>query len=421
MKFPRTKPPSQCFKSDFHLPPPLLSEAPTPEGARQLKKQSRLLTIRVAHLLKKAPFFMVASIIALASSCFSPQKTVSPSKVTHLKTTPPQIILAPMPILAQRIQTLENDLKEKKISREDRKTAENILRTYRALQSASSSALTVEDREKLIRALFNSLNLVETKYFEQNRNQAADSPANGNITIREFQLQPRKKETTKPIETVTIVRPPIVIPEKSEETMLKSTQHMPPPNGEEPQGQEAMDLNLLLKEVESLVRIQKYKEAVGLLSEAEKKVGAGPARQIILRTKEHINAENETVPMPENINNRDTQKIEEEAKNLLEQEKFEEAINRLETLENARSVNNEAQLTRLKQNAVNGLINRERNRAANFYLKSKKTNDPALKQEALYASRDILADLILNYPNSSLIPKLTQNLEVVEQALEALQ
>ncbi len=418
MKFPRIKPPSQCSNSDFHRPPPLLSEASTPEGARQLKKQSRLFTIRTAHLLKKTPFLMVASIFALASSCFSPQITVPPSQVTPSKTAPPQMILAPMPILVQRIQALENDLKEKNISRKDRKTAENILRTYRALQRASSSSpLTLEDREKLIRSLFNSLNLVETKYFEQNKNKAAASPTNGNITIREFQLPPRKKGTTKPIETVTIVRPPIVIPEKSEETILKSTQHMAP----QPQAQEAMDLNLLLKEVETLVRIRKYKEAVNLLSAAEKKIGAGPARQIILRTKEHINAEKKTVPMAENIDNRDTHKIEEEARNLLEQEKFEEAINRIDTLESARSVNNEEQLTRLKQNAVNGLINRERNRAANLYLKSRKINAPALKREALYASRDILADLILNYPNSSLIPKLKQNLEVVEQALEALQ
>ncbi|MCF8128276.1 MAG: hypothetical protein K9N10_07155, partial [Deltaproteobacteria bacterium] len=61
-----------------------------------------------------------------------------------------------------------------------------------------------------------------------------------------------------------------------------------------------------------------------------------------------------------------------------------------------------------------------RNRAADLFLKSKKTDDPALKREALNASRDILADLILSHPNSSQIRKVKQNLEVVEQALEAL-
>jgi hypothetical protein len=363
---------------------------------------------------------MVLSILALASSCLSPQKTVPPSQVTRSETTPPQIILAPMPILVQRIQTLENTLKRKIISREDRKIADNILRTYRALQSASSSALTLEDRENLIRSLFNSLNLVETKYFEQNRDKASLSPTDGNITIREFRLPPRKKEPTKPAKTVTVVKPPTIIPEKREQTLPKSTQNIAPKNGEEPQDQVAMDLNLLLKEVDTLVQIRKYKEAVILLSKAEKKTASGPARQIILRTKEHIKAEKEKAPIPENINNIDTQQIEEEAKNLLEQEKFEEAINRLHILESARTDNDEDQLASLKDHAVNGLINRERNRAANYFLESRKTNDPALKVQALYTARDILADLILSYPNSSLIRKVKQNLDVVEQALEAL-
>lgn len=369
--------------------------------------------------LKKSPFLIAASIFALTSSCVSRQKTVPPSQVTISKTVPSQIILAPLPILVQRIQALDNDLKEKKISREDRKIAESILRTYRALQNASLSALTLEDQERLIRSLFNSLNLIETKYFEQNRNKDADSPTDGDLYIWEFRLPPQNKKTIKPVETTTVVKPPIIIPEKSEQTLPKSTQNTAPKNGEAPQDQVAMDLNLLLKKVDSLVQIRKYKEAVAILSEAEKKAEAGPARQIILRTKEHINTEKEKAAMPENVNNRDPRRIEEDAKKLLEQEKFEEAISRLDILESSHP--DEEKLMRLKDNAVNGLINRERNRAANSFLKAGKTNDPVLKREALTTSRDILADLILTYPNSSLIRKVKQHLGVVEQALEKLQ
>ena len=90
-----------------------------------------------------------------------------------------------------------------------------------------------------------------------------------------------------------------------------------------------LDFNLLFQEVDSLVKRRKYEEATRLLSEAERKTAAGPAREIILRAKEQIDAEKETVPTIEETNVRDARKIEEEAKELLEQEKFEEAISRL--------------------------------------------------------------------------------------------
>ena len=89
-------------------------------------------------------------------------------------------------------------------------------------------------------------------------------------------------------------------------------------------------------------------------------------------------------------------------------------------LKNTSPEPNEEHLTRLKESAVTGLINRERNRAAKIFLNAKKINDPTLKREKLSVSREILAGLIRDYPNSSLIPTLEQNLQVVDQTLEPL-
>jgi hypothetical protein len=386
-----------------------------------MEKQGPFFTVLMNQLPRATSLLMVTSILVLAASCISPQKAVPPPTPCRPAALPPQMILAPMPILAQRIQVLENDLKEKKMSQEDHKTAEHILKTYRQLQIASSRDLTLEDREKLIQALFNSLYWVEEKYFDQRAYKVAHLKRDQDIYIGEFPLPPRKKGIPKSAETVAVVESPIQIPEKRQLKPIKPIHQAAPITDAKPQNETALDLNALLKEVDSLVRSRNYEGAVGLLSKAEKEAGAGSAREIILRTKEHIEAEKETAPVPENSNDMDTRKIGEEAKNLIEEEKFEEAIIRLETIEDSRHESDETQLSRLKDHAVSGLINQERNRAADLFLKSKKIDDPALKREALNASRDILADLILSHPNSSLIRKVKQNLEVVEQALEGLQ
>ncbi len=180
----------------------------------------------------------------------------------------------------------------------------------------------------------------------------------------------------------------------------------------------AVDLNSLLMEVNGLVQTHDYERAKILLSEAHAKTQAGPDRVIIIRAMDQIKAEEKTFYMPEQIN---IANIEKDVKGLIEEEKFEEAIARLETIQNPSPENSRDTVGELKQKAINSLINRERNRAAEIFLKAKRTNDPSRKQEMLYASREILTTLILNYPNSSLIHTLERNLDVVEQTLGKVQ
>jgi hypothetical protein len=361
----------------------------------------------------------MAAIFLLTTSCLSTQKTAPPPQMTVSATAPKP--LAPMPILAQRIQVIERIIKENGMVEDDEKAAKEILSTYRALQMASSKSLTLEDQEKLIQKLFYSLMLVEGRFFEKNSNNPKHPPSRGStLYIRELQFPLSKVESRKPAEIVTAPKP--LRPMGSEENPTPIT----PPEDKRQKGMAVhdaeanLDFNLLFQEVNSLVKRRKYEEATRLLSKAERKTVAGPAREIILRAKEQIDAEKETAPMVEDISGRDAREIEDEAKHLLEQEKFEEAINRLDAARNTSSEPHEEPLTRLKDSAVTGLINRERNRAAKIFLDAKKTNDPTLKREKLSLSREILADLIQDYPDSSLIPTLEQNLQVVDQTMQAL-
>ncbi len=103
---------------------------------------------------------------------------------------------------------------------------------------------------------------------------------------------------------------------------------------------------------------------------------------------------------------------------LIEQEDYKDAINALEAMDNDR--NNHLEIKRLRDIAVEKLINSERNRAAQIYLMAKKTNDNKKKKELLLLSYNILKGLIDTYPSSSLIDKLENNLSKIEDDLKSL-
>jgi predicted negative regulator of RcsB-dependent stress response len=104
---------------------------------------------------------------------------------------------------------------------------------------------------------------------------------------------------------------------------------------------------------------------------------------------------------------------------LIEQEKFEEAISRLEAVQGDREDAAEAQA--LKDLAVEKLIHRERNRAAKLFLMARNTIDPAKKEAYLLSSHEILETLIAKYPTSSLLDRLRDNIRKVEEDLARIE
>jgi outer membrane protein assembly factor BamD (BamD/ComL family) len=76
------------------------------------------------------------------------------------------------------------------------------------------------------------------------------------------------------------------------------------------------------------------------------------------------------------------------------------------------SVNGEAKS--IIGEAVSGIVNRERNRAAKAFYSAKQTDDPIKKETYLRSSHDILKQLIDKYPSCNLIKKIKSNLSTVE-------
>ncbi len=109
----------------------------------------------------------------------------------------------------------------------------------------------------------------------------------------------------------------------------------------------------------------------------------------------------------------------EQARKLIEEERFEEVILRLEAMESDQEETRE--IKELKQFAIEKLINRERNRAATVFLTAKGTDDIAKKQTYLLEALGILKALIDEYQVSSLNAKLLSNIKTVEEELNKLE
>jgi len=106
---------------------------------------------------------------------------------------------------------------------------------------------------------------------------------------------------------------------------------------------------------------------------------------------------------------------------MIEEERFEEALEILQSIENAEGDRETISTHReLRGQAIERLINRERNRAAKFFLMAKNTKDPSKKQEWFTSSYKIISTLMDSYPSSPLMGRLESNLKEVEKELEKL-
>lgn len=354
-------------------------------------------------------------------SCVPNEKSLPAPSAALLDARPTRITPAPKPILSQRIQFFERYLKTDGISQKDQQAAQKVLIAYRQLLNASCEPLPLADREELTQALFRALLKIESMYFQQHTKKPGSLLDAGDVYIGEFRLPSGKRKFEKPVERGK---------QASMSSQASLQNEITPAISEDWKAREvkklaadetAQDLNQLLGEVNVLVKSRKYKKAVALLRKAEGQATDSSGREIIIKTRERIHAEKKAGAISLKTNPNNAREVSEAAKNLLEQEKYEEAIDHLQEAERASDNSTEKELVRLEEVAVKGLINRERNRAARFFLDSKKMADPVQKREALCIARDILADLILNYPNSTEVRKVEQNLGIVEKALEKLQ
>lgn len=181
----------------------------------------------------------------------------------------------------------------------------------------------------------------------------------------------------------------------------------------------------LLRKVDRLIQEQKFDKARELLSfrRSELLLEAASAEEVrkIDRALAGLTvAEEEYLQEKISMLSRDSKKrmALDSARRFLEEEKFEDAISRLESLDPEQKETPEVK--ELKALAIERLINRERNRAARIFLAAKKATDPEKKAEYLLSSYKILKILVDRYPSSPLILKVKSHIKVVREELDRL-
>jgi hypothetical protein len=107
------------------------------------------------------------------------------------------------------------------------------------------------------------------------------------------------------------------------------------------------------------------------------------------------------------------------ARELIEAERYEEAIRRINELGDDQDMSLE--MIELRDLAIEGFINQERDRAAAYLLRGRQTTDPAKKKEFFLLSYNRLRALTEQYPQSSLIETLNEDIERVETELDKLE
>ena len=182
--------------------------------------------------------------------------------------------------------------------------------------------------------------------------------------------------------------------------------------------QEPNLMEKILMEVDRLVQKHAFAEAKLLLIKQRLRSEEGPEIETIDQALKTVELAEEIYQEGENFTLSRGKETLELATKLIEKEKFEEAIAKLEELENNQDFASESK--EIKDLAMEKLINRERNRAAKIFLMAKKTSDPVKKEELLISSYNILKTLIEKYPSSSLIKRLNSHLISVGSELDKL-
>ncbi len=188
-----------------------------------------------------------------------------------------------------------------------------------------------------------------------------------------------------------------------------------PPEGTAPQEVQPHEVQphmaLLREKVDALARNHEFTEARQLLLKEKAEREEGPETELIDRAVHNIEEAETAYEESAKIKETYLKQTYESAKKSYEKEDYKETIATLEALGKAQGLNAEA--ADLKGRAIESLINRERNRAAELFLEAKKTQDPKKKRALLETSYKTLKTLVEDYPQSPLKHKLMSHMNIV--------
>jgi hypothetical protein len=174
----------------------------------------------------------------------------------------------------------------------------------------------------------------------------------------------------------------------------------------------------VLSQVDALVQRGDFETAKLLLLRMRLRLQEGPDAELVDQAMKSVDLAEEKAREQEKTQTSPQEDALAVAANLIEQERYEEAITKLETLQQGNVLSPEAK--HLQDLAVEKIVNRERNKAAKLFLMARNTRDPAKKEELFLSSYQILKTLVEKYPSTPLFQKINDNMKTIENELSKL-
>ncbi len=189
-------------------------------------------------------------------------------------------------------------------------------------------------------------------------------------------------------------------------------------NVSEGQAASVPSLDQFLAQIQVLVEDRKFERARELLKKRRHQTTSQKELQRLSEAIKEVDSKEDQF-LQERISVLSAQsQVLKEAESLVENERYDEALSKL-TLLNEDSVDN-IELARLKNAAIQGIINQKRNKAARLFLAAKKSEDPEKKERYLRSCLEILKSLVERFPSSPLIYKVKDHIQKVTAELEKL-
>jgi hypothetical protein len=178
---------------------------------------------------------------------------------------------------------------------------------------------------------------------------------------------------------------------------------------------EPASLQEALNRVDALVRNNDFASAKLLLLRLSIRLQAGPEADLVEQAMKSVELAEERSWDQESSDAFQRREALELAANLIEQEKYEEAVVQIDSRSWGKELGTEAK--QLQDLAVEKIVNRERDQAARLFFMARNTQDPARKESFLIDSRNILKALLEKYPSTPLSKRINDNIKRVEEEL----
>lgn len=347
--------------------------------------------------MKKFFLSLLIPCLLIASGCATYQAPEVVQPTPPMKTPP---LFSPV-LLEDKIRSLSSLLENKDVSKKDKEIILALIRSYREIQKSPSAELSEPHYRKIIIDLLFCLGALEERYLSGTSSKSPLAFRGPSVSIEgEGGL---REPASKPLvdEKASVPAEQAHISDRLDPDAKKV-------------GKAIEDT---IKQAQELAQEKKFDEARELLLSGKSEGLPGRDAEAIGQALSSVDyAEEEYIQERISIISR-TKEGMERARKLMEEEKFEETISSLDAL--VTGTDNQ-EVVRLKDEAIERLINRERNRAAKMFLEAKKCDDPVKREEYLNSSYNILKSIDEKYPSSPLNSRVKSHMLAVKEELNKI-